>query len=213
LLDITCTNHPERAAVENCEVCGVPLCAYCLYYTSDGQRLCKLHADQAEATGAFIRKPGLYADGLIGAQVAANRPKRGAPALYEGNNPDLLALLALVFGLISCVPGAICLVGPVGLVLSVLALVGAREARSPRRTRTMAGVGLALSGLWLVTTIGCVLLYLSWFSSVTASFANIQVTMQAQFTMMPATMLTPQGFITATPPQTPTPDLTVTPPF
>ena len=58
MFDKTCTNHPERAAIENCEVCGVPLCAYCLYYTNDGQRLCKQHADEAEAAGAFIRSPG-----------------------------------------------------------------------------------------------------------------------------------------------------------
>src|SRR5438874_942195 len=69
MFDKTCTNHPERAAIENCEVCGAPLCAYCLYYTNDGQRLCKQHADEAEAAGAFIRSPGVYSGGLIGAQV------------------------------------------------------------------------------------------------------------------------------------------------
>ena len=33
---LNCENHPERIALERCEVCNKPLCAYCLYYTGDG---------------------------------------------------------------------------------------------------------------------------------------------------------------------------------
>src|SRR2546423_901032 len=113
MFDKTCTNHPERAAIENCEVCGAPLCAYCLYYTSDGQRLCKLHADQAEAAGAFIRSPGTYSGGLIGAQVGAqvgaDKAKRSeSNALYEGNTSDVVALIGMLFGAVGLailVPG------------------------------------------------------------------------------------------------------------
>src|SRR5437868_12141099 len=101
MFDKTCTNHPERAAIENCEVCGAPLCAFCLYYTSDGQRLCKLHADQAESAGAFIRSPGNYAGGLIGAQVEAASKKPESGALYEGNTSDVVALIALIMGIVA----------------------------------------------------------------------------------------------------------------
>src|SRR5437762_95977 len=98
LHDATCVNHPERAAVESCEVCQRPLCAYCLYYTSDGQRLCKTHADGAQATGAFIRAPGTYAGGLVAAQVGASSEKQKVrpAALYEGNNADIMALIGLL---------------------------------------------------------------------------------------------------------------------
>src|SRR5262245_59313715 len=159
MLDKTCTNHPERAAIEDCEVCGTPLCAYCLYYTSDGQRLCKQHADQAEAAGAFIRSPGVYSGGLIPAQVGAAQPKsKVATALYEGNTSDVVALIGMLFaavGLSILVPGVCCLVAPVGFILSLVAMLGARDARNPKRTRTLAGIGIGLSGLWLLITVGC----------------------------------------------------------
>src|SRR3954467_5202555 len=137
--ELTCVNHPERAAVERCEVCNNPLCAYCLYYTSDGQRLCKTHAEQAQAAGAFIRPPGTYANGLVGAQVSAaqDKQKHHPKALYEGNNADVMALIGMLlsmFGLAICIPGVVCLIGPAGLVISILAYVGAKDAREPVRT-------------------------------------------------------------------------------
>src|SRR5215831_9975528 len=97
---ITCVNHPQRAAVEHCEVCGDPLCAYCLYYTNDGQRLCKTHADEAQAAGAFVRAPAKYAGGLIGAQLDANL-QLPEPATYAGDNIDVLALFGLMLGVVS----------------------------------------------------------------------------------------------------------------
>jgi hypothetical protein len=159
----TCINHPERAAVEHCEVCNNPLCAFCLYYTSDGQRLCKLHADQAEAAGAFIRNPSNYAGGLIASQVSAGLKKKESEAQYEGNSADLMALIGMILGIISlsiCIPGSTCLIGPIGIVLSVVALTGAKDARNPSRTRTMAGVGLTLSILWIIMMLLCIF---TWF--------------------------------------------------
>src|ERR1041384_3053754 len=94
----TCINHPERAAVERCEVCGDPLCAYCLYYTSDGQRLCKRHAEKAAASGAYIRAPGTYAESLIDSQLSATQVQPAKAAAYEGDAIDVLALIGLLMG-------------------------------------------------------------------------------------------------------------------
>jgi len=103
---LNCTNHPDRIALERCEVCGKPLCAYCLYYTDDGQRLCKDHADEARSMGVQIEEPAAYADQLIGAQIGAIRKhKRGEQAdgekLYKGNSNDLVSLIGLLTGVIS----------------------------------------------------------------------------------------------------------------
>src|SRR5450432_408421 len=158
----TCINHPERAAVESCEVCLNPLCAYCLYYTSDGQRLCKTHAEQAAASGAYIRAPGNYAEQLIGAQLEASRNQVAQHAAYEGDAVDVLALVGMVLGIVSvmlCIPGICCAVGPLGMVFSVVALVGAKNAHDPSRTRTMAGIGALLSALWIAVILICALSY------------------------------------------------------
>src|SRR5258708_3034394 len=167
-LPATCINHPERAAVESCEVCQAPLCAYCLYYTSDGQRLCKTHAEQAAAAGAFIRAPGTYAQQLIGAQLEASRNQVAARAAYEGDAVDVLALVGMVLGIVSvmlCIPGVCCMVGPVGMIFSIVALVGAKNAHDPSRTRTMAGIGALLSAMWIVVILICTLSYLGQTSS------------------------------------------------
>src|SRR5260221_897713 len=100
----TCINHPERIAIEHCEVCNTPLSSYCLYYTSDGQRLCKTHADQAQAAGAFIRAPGVYAEGLIPAQVDAAKAQgqTSAPTpAYQGNSMDVVAFTGVVLAAVS----------------------------------------------------------------------------------------------------------------
>jgi hypothetical protein len=187
----TCINHPERTAVEHCEVCGSPLCAYCLYYTSDGQRLCKTHADQAEAAGAFVRSPEVYAGGLIPAQVDASRQPAGRPgALYEGNAADVIALVGLLIAAISltaCIPGLSCLLGPVGLIISLVALFMSRDARNRARTRLMAGIGIGLSALWAIIVIACFSTYFvplvtftTNLSSGTMVYGPVAVTVQFQ---------------------------------
>lgn len=157
-----CVNHPGRAAIERCEVCNEPLCAYCLYYTNDGQRLCKTHADEAQEAGAFIRAPGAYAGALIGAQVDASQAKPEKTAAYSGDAVDILAFIGLMFGIVSlmcCFPPALCLIGPIGLVTSVVALVTAKDAHDPGRTRTLAGVGITLSSLLVVVLLLCIVAY------------------------------------------------------
>lgn len=180
----TCINHPERAAVEHCEVCGDPLCAYCLYYTSDGQRLCKKHANQAAASGAFIRAPGVYAEGLIDSQLSATRVQPAQHAAYEGDAVDVLALIGMLLGIFSimlCIPGACCLVGPIGIILSIVALVGAKDARDPVRTRTMATIGALLSAVWIVVLAACIIAYFGQSQSFlqTLNLSNLPVTVIA----------------------------------
>jgi hypothetical protein len=163
---LNCANHPDRIALERCEVCGKPLCAYCLYYTDDGQRLCQDHADQARLMGVQIEAPAAYADQLVGAQIGALRKhKRGEAAdgrtLYRGNSHDLLGLIGLLVGAISL--GACCGAGyclpVVGLVLSLVAVLNAKSAYDPRRTRRLGLIGLAVSGMWVLVIAACIAVY------------------------------------------------------
>ena len=161
-----CHFHPERIALERCEVCDKPLCAYCLYYTEDGQRLCVEHAAEARALGVRVDEPAAYADQLISAQVGADRKhKRGwqdtDSTLYKGNSTDLAALVALVLGVVtlgSCCGGLYC-VPIVGLLLSILGLVNARKAYDPSRTRKLSLIGLAASGVVVLVIVGAMILY------------------------------------------------------
>jgi hypothetical protein len=223
----TCINHPERAAIEHCEVCGSPLCAYCLYYTSDGQRLCQTHAEQAEAAGAFVRSPDVYADGLIPAQVEASRKSASSPAApYEGNTPDVTALIGMMIAVVSllmCIPGFNCLLGPVGLIVSLVALATSRDARNRSRTRIMAGIGIGLSSLWMLVVIACIATYFVPLVSISTNlgsgtqvFMPVIVTVQIQPPPVRQPALTSPPFSTPTmvptiPSPTPPPERSSTP--
>jgi hypothetical protein len=163
---LNCENHPERIALERCEVCRKPLCAYCLYYTDDGQRLCAEHAEDARLFGARIQDPGTYAEQLIGAQIGAVRKESRSrslndPSLYHGNSNDLMALLGALLSLLglgACVGVIYCL--PLGgLALSLAALLNAKKAFDPKRTRRLALGGLLVSGVWVLVVGGCILTY------------------------------------------------------
>jgi hypothetical protein len=164
--DNTCANHPARAAVERCEVCGKPLCAYCLYYTEDGQRLCVMHAELARQIGVQIEEPGRYAEHLIGAQAGFGRGYEPPQErlLYKGNSHDLTALIAAVLGLIvaaSCCTlgmGSYCL-PVVGFLLSLIAVLNAKHAHDPSRSRKLGYIGMITSGLFALIAIGIFALY------------------------------------------------------
>lgn len=170
---LNCHYHPERIALERCEVCGKALCAYCLYYTDDGQRLCVEHAEAARAIGVQVDDPGTYADQLIGAQVGASRKqKRGETderrALYQGNSTDLTGLVAMVLGLVGL--GTCCGVGyclPVfGFGLSIAALLNANKAHDKGRTRRLGMIGLLSSGVLVLAMVACIAFYVASFGSV-----------------------------------------------
>ena len=195
---LTCRNHPDRIALERCEVCNKPLCAYCLYYTDDGQRLCEEHAEAARRMGVRIEEPAAYADQLIGAQVGASRKQKreqDSEGLYKGNSTDLLGFLGLLIGLISlaaCCGAAYCL-PVVGFVLSLIALINARDSYDPRRTRRMGWIGLLISGLWVVVLAACIAIY---GISLSTAFSTVRG---------------PTWYIPTSPPATSTPAPTATP--
>ncbi|MBP8972707.1 MAG: hypothetical protein KBH93_02435 [Anaerolineae bacterium] len=174
---LTCVNHPDRIALERCEVCQKPLCAYCLYYTEDGQRLCAEHAEEARRLGLRVEEPGAYADQLLGAQVGADRKTKRerdavAAGVYTGNSTDLLGFIGLLVGgvsLVMCCGAGYCL-PLVGFVLSLIALINARRSFNPRRTRRMGVLGLLVSGVWVVIIAACIATYGLSISSVVTAF-------------------------------------------
>ncbi len=173
---VYCENHPDRAAIEHCEVCEKALCGYCLYYTVDGQRLCKEHALQAEAQGVQVISPAIYAAGIIPAQARASesaerveedvRKAKGAIAgkrvMYQANNNDVMAFVALMVSVIA-VPSICCMGGAclplVGFLLSALALVNAKDAVDSKRTRQQAFIGMGISGIFGLGIAACIAFY------------------------------------------------------
>ncbi len=171
-----CENHPDRAAIEHCEVCGKALCGYCLYYTLDGQRLCKEHALQAEAQGVQVISPAIYAAGIIPAQARASESAEkseegvrkakvaltGKRVMYQANNNDVMGLLALLISVIAvpsiCCMGGLCLPF-VGFLLSALALVNAKDAVDTKRTRQQGFIGLGVSGIFGLGIAACIAVY------------------------------------------------------
>lgn len=162
--DQHCANHPGRIALEKCEVCGKPLCAYCLYYTEDGQRLCAEHAEQARQLGLQVEDPGAYADHLVGAQAGAiGKAKRGLtladdPSLYHGNSTDLMALVGMLFSVLSITMccGAFYCLPIIGFFVSLTALLTSRHAHDPSRTRKLGIVGLLASGGAVALVAACI---------------------------------------------------------
>ncbi len=158
-----CVNHPGRIALEKCEVCGKPLCAYCLYYTEDGQRLCSEHGEQARQLGLQVEEPGAYAEHLVGAQAGAvGKAKRGVtfaddPSLYHGNSTDLMALVGMLFSVLSVTMccGAFYCLPVIGFLVSLTALLTSRHAHDPGRTRKLGLVGLLASVGAVAVVVGC----------------------------------------------------------
>ncbi|MBN1681686.1 MAG: B-box zinc finger protein [Anaerolineae bacterium] len=208
---VYCANHPDRIAIERCEVCNKPLCAYCLYYTEDGQRLCADHAEQARLAGLTIEAPGAYADQLIEAQAGAVRKqKRGeahSDTLYQGNTHDMMSFLGMLIGLIalaSCCGGIYCL--PLaGFVLSLVALINAKNAFDPRRTRRFGVVGMLVSGVWIAAVILCIFAFLLPFQAANnlSSSVIVWTPPAVSYTATPA----PPVRMTPTPSPTPTEDI------
>lgn len=163
---LQCENHPDRIALERCEVCNKPLCAYCLYYTEDGQRLCAEHAKTAQSQGIRIEEPGAYAEQLIGAQAGAARKRKrdsvlDEEGLYVGNSNDMMSFVGMLVGLISlgmCCGASYCM-PVVAFVMSLVGLLNAKKAHDPARTRKYGWIGLLVSGVWIALLVACIALY------------------------------------------------------
>jgi hypothetical protein len=226
---IYCVNHPDRASIEQCEVCQKPLCGYCLYYTADGQRLCKDHALQAEAQGVQVIPPAVYAAGIIPAQaraaesseanpfeqVVGAKNKRGTIAgksvLYHANNNDLTAfvgLIASIFAVVSICSSGMCL--PIfGILLSILALLNAKDAVDPKRTRQQAFIGLGISGLFILGIVACIGIYAAVIVGAINSSSNSNFYFSTPYTPFGFPTHTVAPIATSTP--SPTPDQVVPP--
>lgn len=217
---LNCVNHPGRIALERCEVCGKPLCAYCLYYTDDGQRLCEEHAEAARKLGVHVDDPDTYAEQLISAQVGATRKQKrdersADKDLYRGNSTDVSALIGMLLGLTSlgmCCGASYCL-PIVAFVLSLVTLISAKSAHDVKRTRRLAIVGMLTSGVLVLAVVGCLAFYTVSITSMMNSFSNPSIwqnwsTFAAPTDTPTATLPRPA---TLTPAPTEAPGATLTP--
>jgi len=139
-----CIYHPQYPAVEQCEVCHVPLCGQCLWYAESGERLCERCARSWQKAGRVVLPPEQFAEGIVPTLAAASRPQQSS--LYTGNHVDLLGLAAACLGgtiFLSCVPCLNASMPLLGLLFGLVALVEANKAVNPGRTRILAGIGLS----------------------------------------------------------------------
>ncbi len=152
-----CFRHPDRLAVEHCEVCRRPLCGACLWYAESGQRLCADHAAELLRAGQTVTPPERYADGILPSQQsAAQPPQRDVP--YKGNSVDVMALAALMSGvaaLLSCA-GLAWALPIMALALGMVAWLQSKDALDPRRARWMGVVGLTGGGVFVLFILGFV---------------------------------------------------------
>jgi hypothetical protein len=156
---MNCHFHPDRVAVEACEICKHPLCGECLWYAESGERLCPTHAEGWQAQGRVVHPPQRYAEGIAFSQVsAANPPRPSVP--YQGNSSDLTALVALMLGVSSVLAcwGLWYLLPMVAFLLGMVAWLNARNAVNPARTRWLAGGAIATGGSFLLFSFGFIMI-------------------------------------------------------
>ncbi len=152
----SCTFHPDHVAIEHCETCHRPLCDLCLWYADDGRRLCATHARELEKSGVEVHSPETYDEALQPVEI--NDPTLPSPpdrAPYRGNSTDLYAVLAVVMGatsLASCMGFAYCLPLISG-ILGLVAILNAKHALDPQRTRTMGAISVGIGLLALIPII------------------------------------------------------------
>ncbi|MFZ0545933.1 MAG: hypothetical protein WAM60_10875 [Candidatus Promineifilaceae bacterium] len=177
-----CVFHPNRAAVEHCEVCNRALCGHCLWYTEDGHRLCEIHAQEREAAGETVLPPETYAEAINTQLVARQSPEKPRQPKsstdkddipYKGNSQDLMALLAAVMAgtvLFSCFGGLYCL-PIVAFLLGIVGFLNASKAVDPQRTRLLSSVSLGVGGLMLMGILAYFAFFFMFiaFSFITAS--------------------------------------------
>lgn len=143
-----CINHEDHEAIEHCEVCGDALCDLCLWYDDEGRRLCERHARAHEKAGGAVQSPAQYSEGIMVREANGEAPR----APYEGNQTDLIALIAGVLGAASLMTwfgGSVCLPVSAG-VLGVVAVTSRMKAMNPDRVQLYSIFGIGLGVLSLV---------------------------------------------------------------
>ena len=158
-----CANHQDHVAVEDCELCDRPLCALCLWYGSDGKRLCEIHASELRDGGKEVFPPTEYADAIHNSLIVQAETERAAdrPVTYKGNNQDIGALLSAVLAvtaLFSCCGGLYCL-PIIALALGAVTYLNADKAIDSSRTRHLSGIGLGAGALMVLAIFACIGLY------------------------------------------------------
>jgi hypothetical protein len=149
-----CYRHPERHAVEQCEVCAKPVCGACLWYAEGGQRLCPDDAAERLHAGQTVVPPERYSDAIVHSQASAARPAQAA-APYQGNSTDLTALAAAIAGLsalLACA-GLAWVMPLLAFVLGLVAWLQYRDALDPRRARWLSLVGLTGGSLFVLSIL------------------------------------------------------------
>ena len=156
-----CANHHDLVAIERCETCDRPLCALCLWYGTDGRRLCEEHANERRDKGEEVFSPAVYAEAVHNTLEVRSTPQDEDSATYRGNKQDINALVSAVVALtalFSCCGGVYCL-PIVALALGGAAYFGAGKSFDPVRTRRLAGIGIGTGALLLASIAFSIGLY------------------------------------------------------
>lgn len=170
-----CYRHPDRVAVEHCEVCRKPLCATCIWYAEEGHRLCPDHAIEWLTAGKAVLPPERYAESLHLSQASAAQAPPAPEVPYRGRSADLSAVLALVFGLSSLLActGLYWVLPFLAAGLGLFAWFQSKQAYDPARTRWLGGVGLATGGsLVAAMVLGVLFFALCWLALVAGALLS-----------------------------------------
>jgi hypothetical protein len=157
-----CFIHPERAAVEHCEVCQRPVCGSCLWYAASGERLCRVHGEWWREQGKTVTEGQPYDNAIVFSELQAWTDQRDAStqkaARYRGNSPDFFAVLALLAAIMLCgsFSGCSYFTPCAGVVFGALALSDLKSAYDPHRTRRLAYIAIAINGLIAITVLGTI---------------------------------------------------------
>src|SRR5262245_48865145 len=137
-----CFRHPERVAVEHCEICRRAVCGLCLWYAESGERLCPDHAAEFQQAGKSVIPPQRYAAGIAQSEASATRPAQ-PEAPYQGNSADVTALIAAVMGALTLAwcAGLVWIIPLLAFFLGLTGWLQAKSAFNPQRTRWLSGLG------------------------------------------------------------------------
>jgi hypothetical protein len=124
--------------------------------------LCVSHARAFESTGGKVHSPETYDEALQPRELDDPLlPTQQDRVPYRGNNHDINAAIAVVIGatsLASCMGFMYCL-PIIGGILGVVAMMNAKYAIDPQRTRTLGAVGLGIGLVGLIPLV----LFLGYF--------------------------------------------------